>query len=102
MLYDTIYTERYLGTPQENEKGYKESSPVHKAKNLEGSLMLVHNFGDDNVLFQNMLQMTDALQRADKHFELHVYPQKSHGVGGPARHHLNRAMLQFFERTLAP
>lgn len=100
LLYDTIYTERYLGTPQENEKGYRESSPVHKAKNLEGKLMLVHNIGDDNVLFQNMLQMTDALQRAGKHFELSIYPQKSHGVSGPARFHLNEAMVDFFDRTL--
>lgn len=100
LLYDTIYTERYLGTPQENEKGYRDSSPVHKAKNLEGKLMLVHNIGDDNVLFQNMLQMTDALQKAGKHFELSIYPQKSHGVSGPARNHLNEAMVDFFERHL--
>jgi len=100
LLYDTIYTERYLGTPQENEKGYRDSSPVHKAKNLEGKLMLVHNIGDDNVLFQNILQMTDALQKAGKHFELSVYPQKSHGVTGPARNHLNEAMVDFFERHL--
>ncbi|WP_051670821.1 S9 family peptidase [Bryobacter aggregatus] len=100
LLYDTIYTERYLGTPQENEKGYRESSPVHKAKNLEGKLLLVHNIGDDNVLFQNMLQMTDALERADKQFDLLIYPQKSHGVTGPARFHLNEAMVQFFERNL--
>ncbi len=100
LLYDTIYTERYLGTPQENEKGYRESSPVHKAKNLEGKLMLVHNIGDDNVLFQNMLQMTDALQKAGKHFELQIYPQKSHGVSGPARNHLNEEMVYFFERHL--
>ena len=100
LLYDTIYTERYLGLPQENEKGYRESSPVHKAAKLEGKLMLVHNIGDDNVLFQNMLQMTDALQKAGKHFELQIYPQKSHGVGGPARYHLNEAMVDFFERQL--
>jgi len=100
LLYDTIYTERYLGTPQENEKGYRESSPIHKAKNLEGKLLLVHNIGDDNVLFQNMLQMTDALQRAGKHFELSIYPQKSHGVGGTARFHLNETMVNFFERHL--
>jgi dipeptidyl-peptidase-4 len=100
LLYDTIYTERYMGLPQENEAAYKRSSPVHKAKNLEGKLLLIHNFGDDNVLFQNMLQMTDALQRAGKHFELQIYPQKSHGVSGPARHHLNEAMTNFFERTL--
>jgi dipeptidyl-peptidase 4 len=99
-LYDTIYTERYLGTPQENEAGYRESSPLYKAKNLEGKLMLVHNFGDDNVLFQNTLQMSDALQRAGKFFELMVYPQKSHGVSGPARFHLNEAMVNFFDRNL--
>lgn len=100
LLYDTIYTERYLGMPQENEKGYRDSSPVHKAAKLEGKLMLVHNIGDDNVLFQNMLQMTDALQTAGKHFELQIYPQKSHGVSGPARFHLNEAMVDFFERQL--
>ncbi len=101
LLYDTIYTERYMGLPQDNEKAYLDSSPVHKAKNLEGKLMLVHNFADDNVLFQNMLQMTDALQRAGKHFELSIYPQKSHGVTGPARNHLNEAMVEFFERHLS-
>ncbi|MFN8939626.1 MAG: S9 family peptidase [Acidobacteriota bacterium] len=100
LLYDTIYTERYLGTPQDNEQGYRDSSPLHKAASLEGKLMLVHNFGDDNVLFQNMLQMTDALQRAGKHFELSIYPQKTHGVTGPARNHLNEAMVDFFERHL--
>jgi dipeptidyl-peptidase-4 len=99
-LYDTIYTERYMGLPQENEAAYRQSSPITHAKNLEGKLMLVHNIGDDNVLFQNMLQMTDALQQAGKHFELSIYPQKSHGVSGPARYHLNEAMVDFFERHL--
>ena len=99
-LYDTIYTERYLGTPQENEAGYKESSPLFKAKNLEGKLLLIHNTGDDNVLFQNTLQMSDAFQRAGKHFDLLLYPQKSHGVTGPARFHLNEAMVNFFDRNL--
>ncbi|MDX2267109.1 MAG: S9 family peptidase [Bryobacter sp.] len=101
-LYDTIYTERYMGLPQEYEDAYKKASPVFKAKNLEGKLLLIHNFGDDNVLFQNMLQMTDALQREGKMFEVQVYPQKSHGVSGVARQHLNRVMTDFFERTLAP
>jgi dipeptidyl-peptidase-4 len=100
LLYDTIYTERYMGLPQENEEAYRKASPIHKAKNLEGHLLLIHNFGDDNVLFQNMLQMTDALQRAGKPFELAVYPQKAHGVTGPARWHMYEAMLNFFERTL--
>jgi dipeptidyl-peptidase-4 len=99
-LYDTIYTERYMGLPQDHEDAYRNSSPVYRAKNLEGKLLLVHNFGDDNVLFQNMLQMTDALQREGKMFDLQVYPQKSHGVSGVARRHLNQTMTEFFERHL--
>jgi dipeptidyl-peptidase-4 len=100
LLYDTIYTERYMGLPQENEDAYKKSSPVHKAARLEGKLLLVHNIGDDNVLFQNMLQMTDALQRANKPFELQIYPLKNHGVFGPVRRHLDSTMTEFFERNL--
>jgi dipeptidyl-peptidase-4 len=98
--YDTIYTERYLGLPQENEEGYKASSAVTYAGNLKGKLMLVHNFEDDNVLFQNSMQMMDALERAGKLFEAVIYPQKSHGVTGPARRHLNATMTEFFERAL--
>jgi dipeptidyl-peptidase 4 len=99
-LYDTIYTERYLGLPKDNEQGYADSSVVNKAANLKGRLLLVHNLGDDNVLFQNMLQMTEALQRANKPFELQVYPLKSHGVSGALRPHLDATMVDFFERHL--
>ncbi|MDX2149268.1 MAG: DPP IV N-terminal domain-containing protein [Bryobacteraceae bacterium] len=98
--YDTIYTERYLGLPQENEEGYRLSSPVHYAANLKGQLMLVHNIGDDNVHFSNAMQMIDALEKANKQFDLVIYPQKAHGVTGPVRRHMNEAMLAFFERTL--
>lgn len=98
--YDTIYTERYLGLPAENEEGYRQSSPVHFAKNLRGRLMLVHNFGDDNVLYQHNMQMQVALQNAGKHYELLVYPQKSHGVTGPLSRHMREAMTEFFERAL--
>ncbi|MBI4904531.1 MAG: DPP IV N-terminal domain-containing protein [Acidobacteria bacterium] len=100
--YDTIYTERYMGLPGENEKGYRDGSPVHFAANLKGKLMLVHNFGDDNVLYQNNMQMQMALQRAGKHFELLVYPQKSHGVTGPLSRHMREAMTDFFVRALNP
>jgi dipeptidyl-peptidase-4 len=62
--------------------------------------MIVHNFEDDNVLFQNSLQMTDALQLADKQFEFMLYPQKSHGVGGAAARQMNESMLDFFDRNL--
>ncbi|MBL8219103.1 MAG: S9 family peptidase [Bryobacterales bacterium] len=98
--YDTIYTERYMGTPQQNPEGYKQSSPLHYAGNLKGKLMLVHNYGDDNVLYQHNLQMQVELQKAGKHYDLLVYPQKSHGVTGAYNKHLREAMTEFFERHL--
>jgi dipeptidyl-peptidase-4 len=100
--YDTIYTERYMGLPSENPDGYASTNLSLKAGNLKGNLLLIHNFEDDNVLFQNMLQATEALQRNDKPFELMVYPQKAHGVSGAYRNHINALMTSFFERTLKP
>jgi dipeptidyl-peptidase-4 len=100
--YDTIYTERYMGLPQDNPDGYAGANLTLKAGNLKGKLMLVHNIDDDNVLFQNMLQLTDALQRANKQFEFMLYPQKSHGVTGPVRKQMLEAMTAFFERELKP
>ena len=100
--YDTIYTERYMGLPAENPDGYAGTNLALKAGNLKGKLLLVHNFEDDNVLFQNMLQATEALQRNDKLFELMVYPQKAHGVSGAYRAHLNELMTSFFDRALGP
>ena len=98
--YDTIYTERYMGLPKDNPDGYRDTALPPKAENLKGKLMLVHNFEDDNVLFQNSLQLTDALQLAGKQFEYMLYPQKSHGVTGPAAQQMNRMMLDFFDRAL--
>lgn len=98
--YDTIYTERYMGLPAHNEDGYKASSPVHAAANLNGKLMLVHNFQDDNVLFQNTQNMMEALQKAGKPFEMMFYPQKSHGVTGPLRLHMLQTITGFFDRNL--
>jgi dipeptidyl-peptidase-4 len=100
--YDTIYTERYMGLPSRNEDGYKAASPVHAAAALSGKLMLVHNFQDDNVLFQNSQHMMEALQRAGKQFEMMFYPQKSHGVTGPMRLHLLQTVTGFFDRNLLP
>jgi dipeptidyl-peptidase-4 len=62
--------------------------------------MLVHNFEDDNVLFQNSLQLTDALQLAGKQFDYMLYPQKSHGVSGAAARQMNEMMIEFFDRNL--
>lgn len=98
--YDTIYTERYLGLPQENEEGYKLSSPVHAAANLKGKLLLIHNIGDDNVLFANALQMSNALQLANKKFDMQIYPQKSHAVSGKARRHMLETATEFFVEAL--
>jgi len=98
--YDTIYTERYLGMPQENEEGYRASGVVKDAAKLHGKLLLVHNFEDDNVLFQNMLRMMDALQQAGKQYEFLLYPQKAHHVTGTALKHMRQAMTDFLERAL--
>jgi dipeptidyl-peptidase-4 len=98
--YDTIYTERYLGLPDENEEAYKASSDVSYADQLKSRLLIVHNIEDDNVLFQNSLQMSDAFEKADKLFDMVVYTQKSHGVGGPARKHLLELTTEFFEKNL--
>ena len=100
--YDSIYTERYMGLPHENAEGYKRSSPVYKAAQLKAKLLLVHNLEDDNVHFQNTVQMIDALARANKPYQLMIYPQKSHGVTGPVRKHLLEQTTAFFEEALRP
>ncbi|HOK47493.1 MAG TPA: prolyl oligopeptidase family serine peptidase, partial [Bryobacteraceae bacterium] len=97
--YDTIYTERYMGLPSENPEGYRRSSNVLAAGKLKGRLLIAHNLEDDNVLFQNAVQMVDALQRAGKQFELMIYPNKSHGLVS-GRSHFDELTLSFFERCL--
>ncbi|MCU1334770.1 MAG: peptidase dipeptidylpeptidase domain protein [Bryobacterales bacterium] len=98
--YDTIYTERYMGLPKDNPDGYKNTALPPQAKNLKGKLMIAHNLEDDNVLFQNTVQMIDALERADQQFEMQVHTQKTHAVTGVEARELNRAMVDFFERNL--
>jgi dipeptidyl-peptidase 4 len=98
--YDTIYTERYMGIPDENRDGYESTALAQYAAQLRGKLMLVHNLEDDNVLFQNTLQLIDGLQSAGKQFELMVYPQKTHPVTGPAADQLDEMMIEFFDRSL--
>lgn len=98
--YDTIYTERYLGLPSENAQGYRASSAIEYADKLNSRLLIVHNLEDDNVLFQNTLQMAEAFERAGKLFEMEVYPQKTHGVGGAFRKQLLELTTEFFEKNL--
>lgn len=100
MNYDTIYTERYMGLPSENAEAYASTALPPKAKNLKAKLMIVHNLEDDNVLFQNSMQMINALELDGKEFEFMLYPQKSHGVGGVAAQQMNQSMLDFFDRNL--
>ena len=99
-FYDSIYTERYLKTPQLNAKGYDEYSPVNHASQLKGKMLLIHGTGDDNVHFQNSVTFADALIKAGKTFESFYYPNQAHGVRGYARTHLNKMMLNFVEKNL--
>jgi dipeptidyl-peptidase-4 len=98
-LYDSIYTERYLGLPKDNPKVYDESMPA-AAANLNDSLLLIHGTSDDNVHIQNSIQMINALINAKKPFRLMLYPGKTHGVTGDARIHLFHMMQDFLEENL--
>ncbi len=98
--YDTIYTERYMGLPQDNPKDYANTSNVENAAKLQGKLLILHNFEDDNVLFQNTMQMVNGLERADKQYFLQLYPLHTHGVTGELRKPLYQAMLSFFDNNL--
>jgi len=95
--YDTIYTERYLGLPQKNEKGYQDSSPVKYAAQLKGKLLIAHGTGDDNVHFANTLSVINDLIEAGKYVEVLAFPGRGHGVGDPpARRVLMQRVTQFF------
>lgn len=98
--YDTIYTERYMDLPSHNLEGYEKSSNYKNASRLQGQLLILHNFEDDNVLFQNTMQMASALEKAGKLFYMQVYPQKTHGVSGPYRRALMEAEMSFFDHNL--
>jgi dipeptidyl-peptidase-4 len=99
--YDTIYTERYMGLLKEDEKGYEMSDVTKAAKDLHGSLLLVHGTSDDNVHFQNSIQMINALIEAGKQFRLMIYPNKTHGIAGPAaRAHLFHMIEDHFVKEL--
>ncbi len=98
--YDTIYTERYMGIPEDNASAYDASSNVRHASQLEGKLLIIHNIEDDNVLFQNTMQMVTALELAGKPYVMQLYPQKTHGIGGPLRRSFYEAMTNFFDTQM--
>ena len=103
LLYDSIYTERYMGMPKDNPDGYKDSSPVNFAGDLHGKLLEVHGTSDDNVHMQNTIQMVNNFIDAGKQFRLMVYPRKTHGIAGKAaRTHLFHMIDDHFMETLAP
>jgi dipeptidyl-peptidase-4 len=79
-LYDTIYSERYMGLITENEEGYKESAAITFAHQLKGNLLMVHGTGDDNVHYQNMELLINELVKHNKHFTMMAYPNRSHGI----------------------
>ena len=92
-FYDTIYTERYMRTPEENPAGYDENSPINYPELLKGKYLLIHGTGDDNVHAQNAMRMAEALIQANKQFEWGMYPDKNHGIyGGNTRLHLYNKM----------
>ena len=99
--YDSIYTERYMRTDDENPAGYKENSPVYFADQLKGNYLLVHGNADDNVHFQNSAEMAKALIKANKQFDTYFYPNRNHGIfGDNARLHLYDKMTDFLMEKL--
>jgi dipeptidyl-peptidase-4 len=99
--YDTVYTERYMGLPAENPKGYRRSSPRFAAADLHGALLLLHGAIDDNVHAANALQFAYELQKAGRPFEMMIYPRSRHGVSDPALvKHMRTLMVDFIDRHL--
>jgi len=101
-FYDTVYTERYMQTPQENASGYDDNSPINYADKLKGNYLIVHGTGDDNVHVQNTRRMINALVEADKPFEQAIYPDRAHGIrrGKNTRLHLYKKMTSFIQENM--
>jgi dipeptidyl-peptidase-4 len=100
-FYDSIYTERYMQTPQENASGYDENSPINHVDKLKGKFLLIHGSGDDNVHVQNSMQMMEALIQANKQFDSQIYPDNNHGIyGGKTRIQLYNKMTNFILNNL--
>lgn len=101
--YDNIYTERFLGLPKDNAKGYDDNSPLNFADRLQGNYLLIHGTGDDNVHFQNSAEMVERLENAGKQFEFRIYPNKNHSIydnTGNTRLNLYQLMTDFIMRKL--
>ena len=98
--YDTVYTERFMRTPQENSAGY-DDCPINRADKLSGNLLLIHGLADDNVHFRNTAEYSEALVQANKQFEMQLYTNRNHGIsGGNTRIHLFTRIHDFLLRNL--
>jgi dipeptidyl-peptidase-4 len=94
--YDNIYTERFMRTPKENEDGYDRNSPINFVDQIKGKYFLIHGSADDNVHYQNSMEMITAMVKANKQFDMFIYPNKNHGIyGGNTRNHLFQMMLDY-------
>ena len=99
--YDSVYTERFLRTPQENSGGYENNSPINFVNAMKGKYLLIHGSADDNVHYQNTMEMVNALVKANKQFDLFIYPNKNHGIyGGNTRLHLFTKMTNYLKENL--
>jgi dipeptidyl-peptidase-4 len=100
--YDTIYTERYNGLPQENPSGYDDNSPINHVKKIKGKYLLIHGTADDNVHFQNTVELVKKLVENNKNFEVMFYPNSNHGIytGRNTRYHLFQKMTSFIVENL--
>ncbi|GAA4307615.1 S9 family peptidase [Pontixanthobacter gangjinensis] len=100
-FYDSVYTERYMRTPQENPSGYDENSPLNHVEKLKGDYLIIHGGGDDNVHVQNTMRMVEELIQANKQFDWAIYPDRNHGIyGGNTRLHLYTMMTDFILEKL--
>ncbi len=100
-FYDSIYTERYMRTPKENSEGYDLNSPINFASKLKGKYLLIHGSADDNVHFQNSMELANELIKSNKQFEFFIYPNKNHGIyGGSTRFNLYTKMTNFIKNNL--
>ena len=99
--YDNIYTERFMRTPQKNPEGYDTNSPINHVDKLKGNYLLIHGSADDNVHLQNTMDLITALVKANKQFDLMVYPNKNHGIyGGNTRYHLFKKITDFLYENM--
>ena len=100
-FYDTVYTERFMRTPQQNGVGYSSGSPIELVNQFEGKLLMIHGTSDDNVHVQNSIEYSRAMIKAGKHFDMFYFPDKDHSIyGGNTRHYLYEKVIDFFKSNL--